>query len=94
MMYVKTCKCCDKRFVSRTASKKYCSKDCVKEVTRRRREETEQLCWRCKNACGGCNWSRFLMPIDGWIAESTIVKDSSGDFSSYRIRKCPEFIKD
>ena len=58
-----------------------------------RREENEQLCWRCKNACGGCSWSDCLIPVGGWTAEPTIVKDSMKDFASYKIRKCPQFIE-
>ena len=92
-MYVKFCECCDKRFLSRSKLKKYCSRACAKEMAQIRRDENSQLCWRCKNACGGCSWSRCLKPVDGWTAEPTIVRDSNGDFPSYKITKCPEFIK-
>ena len=91
-MRVKICEYCGKRFVTRSDIKKYCCKSCAKEAARKRRAEDGQLCWRCKNACGGCSWSRELKPVDGWTAEPTIVKDSNGDFPSYKIKKCPEFI--
>lgn len=94
MMYVKICECCEKTFISKSNRKRYCSKACAKEMTRRMREQGEQLCWRCKNSCGGCNWSRFFEPVEGLTAEATIIKDSNGDIQSYRIKKCPEFIKD
>lgn len=94
MMCVKICECCGKRFLSRSNIKKYCSKVCAREMAQRRRDENGQLCWRCKNACGGCNWSKYLKPVEGWTADPVIVKDVNGDFSSYSIKKCPEFIKD
>lgn len=86
-MHAKICECCGKRFLSKSKMKKYCSNECKREIR-------EQLCWRCKNACGGCKWSKELKPIDGWVAEFTIVGDSMGSFSSYKIKKCPEFIRD
>ena len=36
------------------------------------KKEKEQICWTCKNACGGCSWSRNLTPVEGWKAEKTI----------------------
>lgn len=47
----------------------------------------EQLCWYCKNACGGCSWSSDFIPIPGWVAEKTI-KDSK---ETYSITDCPLF---
>lgn len=93
MMRVMVCECCGNRFFSKSNLKKYCSKACAREMAQRRRDENCQLCWNCKNACGGCSWSRHFIPVDGWTAEVTIVKDSLGDIQSYRIKKCPEFIK-
>lgn len=26
-------------------------------------KQKEQLCWSCKNACGGCEWSAYLEPV-------------------------------
>lgn len=92
-VYVKICECCGEKFLSRSNLKKYCSKNCAREMSYRRLEEDKQLCWRCKKACGGCNWSKYLKPVDGWTAEPTIIKDSMGDIPSYMIKKCPEFIK-
>ena len=92
-MYFKICKCCGERFFTKSDLKKYCSKTCSRKMAQKRREETGQLCWRCAKACGGCNWSRHLEPIDGWVAEITVVKDSMGDFQSYSIKKCPEFVR-
>ena len=92
-MYVKTCECCGKRFVTKSNLKKYCSKDCVRQMAKKRKEERWQPCCTCKNACGGCLWSRYFLPVIGWDAEPTIVKDSEGDFASYKINNCPEFIR-
>lgn len=90
MMYSKVCEC-GKRFVSRSSQKKYCSTECEKIARKRRKDERDQLCWLCKNAYGGCNWSRCFKPVEGWTAKPIIVKDSTGDISSFRIKKCPEF---
>lgn len=56
-------------------------------------EEQDQLCWECKKACTECLWSKYYIPIKGWTAEQTVVKDPEGDFTSYYIRSCPEFVK-
>ena len=92
-MYVKNCECCGKRFISKSNSKKYCSRECKKQMAQEREEDRWQLCCTCKKACGGCLWSKYFLPLIGWDAEPTIIKDSEGDFSSYRIHKCPEYIR-
>jgi len=48
------------------------------------------LCWDCKNACGGCDWSRELVPVEGWKAVPTYNKCQA----SYSVKECPEFIRD
>ena len=53
-----------------------------------------QPCWTCKNACGGCSWSREFIPVDGWTAEETHIKSNVGYEESYKIIKCPEYILD
>ena len=93
MMYVKICECCGNRFFSKSNLKKYCSKVCAREMAQRQKEEDEQPCWRCKKACGGCGWSKCFIPVKGWDATFTIIKDSEGEITSYKIHKCPEFIK-
>ena len=92
-MKVAMCKVCGKYFFTKSTSKEFCSDECRKEEAQRRKDEDSQLCWRCKNACGGCSWSRCFQPVEGWDATSTIVKDSEGDIHSYEIHKCPEFIE-
>lgn len=61
-------------------------------------EQRQQLCWRCKNACGGCNWSANLEPVQGWDAEPCrrVYRDSAVGtryIDSYIIRKCPEYVR-
>ena len=58
-------------------------------------EETrkETLCWECKNACGGCSWSKAFKPVEGWDADKTTVKCENGTtYGSYHVKSCPEFI--
>ena len=50
------------------------------------------LCWDCKNACGGCSWSRSFVPVKGWDAKETSLKSAEGDIKSYFVTMCPEFI--
>lgn len=92
-MHARTCAFCGKQFLSISITKKYCCHECKKSDALQKREEKKQLCWRCKNACGGCSWSAFLKPVDGWDATPVIIKDSTGNISSYKIQKCPKFIK-
>lgn len=92
-MNVKKCEFCGKVFLTKSNQKKYCCKACAREVAKRRQMENEQLCLGCKNAYCRCSWTRYLIPVDGWTAECTIVKDSNGDFSSYKIKSCPQFIR-
>ena len=91
-MLVKRCEFCGKTFVTKSEQRIYCTDSCKRAMTKKKREEFGQLCWRCSKACGGCLWSDKDLPVLGWDATPTIIKDSEGDFTSYRIKKCPEFI--
>ena len=57
-------------------------------------KEQGQICWDCQKACGECSWSRCYTPVEGWIAEFSVVHDEEGDFCSYNIISCPEFVKE
>ena len=48
-------------------------------------------CWTCKNACGGCSWSRDFLPVYGWKAEKTFISVNEGFEESYYIKSCPEY---
>jgi hypothetical protein len=53
------------------------------------------ICFKCKNACGGCSWSEIdpntkhprFKPVKGWTAKKT----KSGDLATYKITACPKF---
>lgn len=57
----------------------------------------DQLCWECKNACGGCEWSARLEPVPGWTAEEVprwIYRGNKEDKElghTYKITECPKF---
>ena len=59
-------------------------------------KKEDQLCWDCQRATGLCPWSQKGEAIEGWIAEETLIPN--GEISeytkSYKITKCPLFIKD
>lgn len=86
---------CIYNFITKIINCKYFLANFFKERVkmRKRCESNNQLCWDCKNACGGCSWSSCFKPVDGWDAKESLVKDSSGDFYSYTVKQCPEFIR-
>ena len=53
-----------------------------------------QSCWTCKNACGGCPWSREFKPVDGWEAEKTFIGSNGEHAESYKIIYCPEYMEE
>lgn len=57
---------------------------------------SNNLCWNCQNATGGCNWSRNLTPVEGWTATPIKIKrtvqDIRGSISGYQIHSCPEYV--
>lgn len=44
------------------------------------------ICWHCGHAYGGCSWSDYAIPVDGWDADKDII--------SYEVKQCPHFCKD
>ena len=93
-MNAKICEHCGKMFYSKSTSRKYCTQACKKEASKIRQLERGQLCWRCKNACGGCSWSKNFTPVEGWDAKPVVLKDEEGEIFTYNIKGCPEFIND
>ena len=63
-------------------------------------EESGQLCWGCKNACGGCEWSRKLEPVPGWKAKKVLIgvtppgKKGYMKVENYKVISCPKFEPD
>ena len=60
---------------------------------------SQQLCWRCRRACGGCRWSSRGKPVPGWTA--TPMRRNAGTskgvpviIDTYRITACPQFVPD
>lgn len=92
-MYKNQCEVCGKTFMSKRASRRYCSKGCRQEGVKLRQKEDDQLCYKCKYATGGCSWSDHFQPVKSWDAEPTVIKDSEiGDIPSFKIKHCPQFI--
>lgn len=64
--------------------------------------QSTQLCWKCANACGGCEWSDHLEPVPGWDATPTSRvlkvggkgKGGTRVASSFVIHYCPKFRRD
>lgn len=54
-------------------------------------KEEYQPCWTCRNACGGCSWSREFQPVEGWTAEKTSIPSNGEYAESYKIIHCPEY---
>lgn len=63
--------------------------------------KSDTICWDCQNAvpdkCGhGCSWSRKLIPVDGWTAKGTRIRqkgvNAQGYCGSYIVIRCPQFV--
>ena len=65
------------------------------------------ICFDCKNACGGCSWSAIdpeteqirYEPVPGWTAERVVL--NLGDYDgkhrrcyTYHITACPQYDPD
>ena len=72
----------------------------------RKRKRDDSLCWECRNAVPnieklqGCSWSIFFIPVKGWDADPTIVKNGLREDGvvipparSYYVKDCPYFEK-
>lgn len=71
--------------------------DQYETIQKKQRKET--LCWSCKLSTGYCSWSSQLKPVNGWIAEKTIVErptthSKTNIIRSYKVISCPLYIKD
>ena len=93
-MYKNICVNCGKIFMSKSYSKKYCSKECKKNSATCRVAKSSQLCFSCVYATGGCSWSDRFIPVEGWDAIPTTIKDGErADIKSFKITSCPRFVK-
>lgn len=55
--------------------------------------KTNDLCFRCDKACGGCSWSKSFAPIPGWTAEPSRICVGIDNFvETWHITDCPEFV--
>ena len=84
----KKCKFCGKEFIANHKSRLYCSDDCArrgkyttitkwqlkKQMRETQKNYTDSLCWHCEKTCGGCSWSRKLIPVEGWEAKKVKLK--------------------
>lgn len=60
------------------------------------KRKKDTLCWSCKKACCGCSWSKFFIPVKGWVAEPTIIADKAETYkiNSYHVKSCPKYINE
>ena len=56
----------------------------------------KQPCWECERACGDCEWSANLMPVEGWKAHKVRVHRNGTrlSYTTYAIDYCPKFKRD
>lgn len=87
------CATCGVLFETTIRSKRHCSKRCESDEL----ASGGQICWRCKNATGGCSWSKNLTPVKDWIAEPRIIRNYDNilrtyeEIHTYKIKYCPMF---
>lgn len=56
---------------------------------------SNELCWNCQKACGGCTWSDRLELVEGCTATPTERTLTGGKpLQGYHITQCPEFVAD
>lgn len=56
------------------------------------RKRTPNPCWTCDKAPrDGCMWSKYKLPVDGWIAEPIVIPDNYPFDKGYHITYCPEY---
>lgn len=57
---------------------------------------SKTLCWSCQKACGGCSWSKQLVPVEGWQAIRRDIHNNvvGADMESYRVIVCPQYVED
>ena len=53
-----------------------------------KKNQTDSICWLCKNACGGCSWADGFIPVEGWTAKKEAIY---GGQESYSVIACPQF---
>ena len=61
------------------------------------RKWTQQPCWTCALACGGCPWTELdkdsgqvrFEPVPGWDAEEVVMDSNGVTIHTYRIFSCP-----
>lgn len=67
------------------------------EILRKKKSNSSNsICWKCKKATGGydCSWANEFLPVQGWDAEKTELKNYNGIIESYEVFKCPLFLED
>ena len=65
------------------------------------------ICFDCKNACGGCSWTEFnpetkqtrFEPVPGWTAKPVVLNVGAAKgqvrlVETYHITNCPQFVRD
>jgi hypothetical protein len=53
------------------------------------------ICWDCERACTGCSWSQEFIPVKGWKAIPTKMKQRDNQYvGTYIVCECPQFKRD
>lgn len=50
-------------------------------------------CGDCKKTACECPWLHDGTPVEGWVAEPTIIQGRGYKIDSFNIKKCPLFVK-
>lgn len=50
-----------------------------------------QPCWTCKNLFCNCEWVKYRIPVNGWIAEKIYIPSNGEYANSYKIKYCPNY---
>ena len=55
------------------------------------KKRKQSLCIDCVRSGGSCSWSHLLQPVEGWVAEETVIRSTAGTTTGYRVISCPKF---
>lgn len=53
------------------------------------KDSVETLCLTCGKQDGKCSWQKKIVPVDGWVADKSIVKSLDRHYETYRVKYCP-----
>lgn len=64
---------------------------CERRHKAKERRNRQTICWECSRL--DCPWMQDSIPVKGWIAEPSVIKNKNGDIKSFCVMQCPMYEK-